>query len=510
MKSNKRTLSLILAAIILAAQMTMTSCSGDNDSDKTSESTSEESKSEDTAATEETEAETEDESLRDDLPINMKDYDGYTYTVLGCDYPSGSVAWKIIDISADNLTGERVNDAVFERNAKIEDRFGVRVAQNLQTDPIEYAKQSAMSSSDFDIIQHDVRNLAAMSAEGYFLDLNQIKYIDLDKVWWDKTANDSLSVLGHTYYAIGDSQLNAKKATWTVLFNKKLISDAGVPDLYTEVKEGRWTLDSLKAYGGMIDKDSNGNGEMTWGEDVFGIGLQSDISLPILMGMGNKISDIDEEGSFVYKFDSEENVNALEKIWRFFNENNSGILNCNAYNGMPNQWIEFRNLFMADQIGFYMGHLGTVVLVGGDMQSDFGILPLPKVNEEQQDYCSSFQYYHADAVAVMKTSENTDRTGLITEAYQMFAHDTVLPAFYHYTLTLRNARDVESGEMLDLIFKRRNLDLVFAYDNLTGMEEFITEVSTADTFKFASAETARKRIVNSQMKKIIEELRNAE
>lgn len=349
-----------------------------------------------------------------------------------------------------------------------------------------------------------------MFVEGYLLDLNKVNYIDLDKAWWDKTANDSLSVLGRTYYAIGDSQLNAKKATWVVLFNKRLTADAEIPDLYTEVKEGKWTIDSLKTYGGMIEKDSDGNGSMVWGEDVFGIGLQSDISSPLLMGMGNKLTDVDSEGNFEYNLGSEENVNALEKIWRFYNENNGGMLNCNKYDGMPNQWIEFRNLFMADQIGFFMEHLGTVVLVGGDMQSDFGILPLPKVNEEQEDYCSSFQYYNAHAVAVMKNTDNTDRTGLITEAYQMYAHDTILPAFYLYTLTLRNARDVESGEMLELIFKKRNLDLVFAFDNLTGMESFISEVATSDTFKFASAETARKRIISSQMKKIIKELQTAE
>lgn len=143
---------------MLTGQLAMTSCSDNADTADSDEKNSSESNSSETEGgsesgeTTETETETEDESLKDDLPTDMKDYDGYEHTVLSYDFPSGSIAWKVVDICSEGITGERVNDAVFERNSKLEDRFGVKVAQNLQSDTAKYAKQSAMASDDFDLI----------------------------------------------------------------------------------------------------------------------------------------------------------------------------------------------------------------------------------------------------------------------------------------------------------------------------------------------------------------------
>lgn len=158
MKSKKRAGALILAALMLTGQLAMTSCSdnadtADSDAKNSSESNSSETEGgSESGETTETETETEDVSLKDDLPTDMKDYDGYEYTVLSYDFPSGSIAWRVVDICSEGITGERVNDAVFERNSKLEDRFGVKVAQNLQSDTAKYAKQSAMASDDFDLI----------------------------------------------------------------------------------------------------------------------------------------------------------------------------------------------------------------------------------------------------------------------------------------------------------------------------------------------------------------------
>lgn len=508
MKKRNRTTALLLAALMLSAQAALTSCSDNGeavDGADTRNSSEQENVNESSAGAEsESETETEaDPSLKDDLPTDMKDYDGRDFTVVGYDYTGGAIAWHVVDIYSETLTGERVNDSVYERNSKIEDRFGVKIKENLQKDPNSYAKQVSASSDEFQLLQTDIINLASLATQGYLLNLKEFDYIDFDKAWWDKTANDSLSILGRTYYAIGDSQLNAKKATWVVLFNKKLTNDADLPDLYAEVREGKWTLDNLKKYGMVIAQDANGDGEMVWEDDVFGIGLQYDVSSPLLLGTGERVVTIEDDGTYEYLLGSEANMNTLEKIWEFFNKDKTCLINWNDHQSRPNIWVEARNLFMADQVGFYMTHLGTVVLVGGDMQSDFGILPIPKVNEYQEDYCSSFQYYNANAVGAMKSTKDTAFTGLITEAYEMYAHDTVLPAYYTYTLTHRNARDEESGEMLDIIFKKRNLDITFAFDKETGIQSTISGVVKSESYNFASTEKAKRKLMTKQIDKII-------
>lgn len=150
--------------------------------------------------------------------------------------------------------------------------------------------------------------------------------------------------------------------------------------------------------------------------------------------------------------------------------------------------------------------LSGVNLIAGDMQSDFGIIPVPKLNEAQDQYYSTFQYNNAHSLSVPKSAQDLTRTGLITEALQMFSHDTVLPAYYDYTLTNRNARDTDSAEMLDLIFASRNFDISLAYNNKTGVLNFLQTNAVADSFDYASKEAANRQKVEKAVDEIIEKV----
>lgn len=138
------------------------------------------------------------------------------------------------------------------------------------------------------------------------------------------------------------------------------------------------------------------------------------------------------------------------------------------------------------------------------MQSDFGILPFPKLDPEQEGYYSTFQYNNADAISVPKTCGDTGRVGLITEAYQMYAHETIMPAYYEYTLTLRNARDTDSGEMLDIIFGSRNFDISFAFNSATGMQSFLQNIGVATSFNYSSKEAANRTKVEKAVTDILD------
>lgn len=489
-----------ITILLLAAMLTgMTACGG-------TETAETDSVSDTTATAENTaEAETIDPAAVDELPTDIT-YDGYTFTILSHDHPDTAVAWKVADICTEELNGERINDAVYERNLAMEDRFGVQIGQNLQSKPEVTADQLITSGDDaFDLLQTDTQKQCGLVVKGYLMNMSGMEYINFDKAWWDSTAIDGITIGDKIFYAIGDSMLNGKKATWVVLFNKMLTENAGIPNLYDLVKEGGWTLEMLNMFGEQLMQDVDGDGVMTWGTDVYGIGLQHEVVLPLLLGDGSKLIEMNADGSYDYNMSDNNVVDAMEQIWNFLHSG-PHILNCNDYDGkLNNQWSDFRTLFMSDQIGFFMGHLGTVTLVGGDMNSDFGVLPFPKLRAEQDGYYSTFQYNNAHSVSVPKTAGDLKRTGLLTEGYQMFSHATVLPAYYDYTLTFRSARDTDSGEMLDIIFGSRNFDISLAFNSTTGMQNFLQDTGSKDTsFSYASKEASNKSKVTTAMDKILE------
>ncbi len=504
----KKRLAIFLA-LLLAAALPLSSCG--NGSTTEPEGGTDTTTNANTDGNENTETETEiDPSTLDELPTDNKDYQDYTFTILGHEYAAAAVAWGVQDIAVDELTGERINDAVFERNNMIAERFGVTIAKNLVSDPVVDAKKLIQSGDDaFDLLQTHVQNQANLAVQGFLANMNELPYVNFEKAWWDTTSLSGIRVGDKTYYALGDSALNGKKASWITMFNKSLTDKAGISDLYDTVREGKWTLDLMQSYAESMAVDLNGDGEMTWGEDVFGIGLQDESAVPLLLGTGVKLIDLNSDGSYTYNMNSDAVVSAMERINSFMKKsNNSYILNANRYDGMTNQWIEFRKVFMADQMGLYICALSAVNLIAGEMESDFGILPVPKLNEEQDKYYSTFQYNNAHCLSVPKTAGDLTRTGLITEALEMFSHTTVLPAYYDYTLTNRNVRDTDSAEMLDIIFASRNFDITMAYNGKTAMQTFLQTCAVSDSFDYSSKEASNRSKLEKAMDEIIKSVLN--
>ena len=110
---KKRILALLLAAMILASAV---SCGNGNEkeTDKATDS--------DTTANS-TETETEETRLTDSLPEDL-DFGGATYTI----YAREDLEWGT-EMYVDELNGEIVNDAIYNRSRTVDDRLNVAIGQ---------------------------------------------------------------------------------------------------------------------------------------------------------------------------------------------------------------------------------------------------------------------------------------------------------------------------------------------------------------------------------------------
>ena len=93
------------------------------------------------------------------------------------------------------------------------------------------------------------------------------------------------------------------------------------------------------------------------------------------------------------------------------------------------------------------------------METDFGILPPPKFDENQANYYAAVDAWCMSAVSVPITVEDKEKTGLILETLAYESRYTLLPAYYYINLKTKFARDEESREMIDIILTNRLYDL---------------------------------------------------
>jgi hypothetical protein len=97
-----------------------------------------------------------------------------------------------------------------------------------------------------------------------------------------------------------------------------------------------------------------------------------------------------------------------------------------------------------------------------EMQTNFGVIPFPKLDEAQQKYYT----YSSNGVplfAVPITNPDLERTGIIAEALAAESSKTVIPAYIDVALGNKYLRDDDSKPMIDIILNSRVYDLAYSY-----------------------------------------------
>jgi len=98
------------------------------------------------------------------------------------------------------------------------------------------------------------------------------------------------------------------------------------------------------------------------------------------------------------------------------------------------------------------------------MNTDFGILPIPKYDAQQNTYLQTVSPYTGVVTAVPQSAGNPENSSIILEAMAYESKYILQPAYYDVVLSTKIARDDESGAMLDIIFNNRVYDIGDVFD----------------------------------------------
>ena len=482
----------ILSAIILMSLILSASC-GSTPTDGAV--TSEEQLTEST----ETEGTTE-ARIEPDLPDTK--WEGYQFRVLT--KGDTNVHWKSKDIAATEENGDVINDAVYKRNMKIYDRFGVEMVDipspNGTWDLTAPLRKSVMAASDdYDMVASGFNDAVKnLSTEGMLMELHNVPYMDLSKPWYDQNANEQLSIEGKLFATAGDMILMDNEATLCVLFNKKLAEDYALEGFYEMVKNGKWTIDKMTEFSKLTAKDLDGDGTMgekdQWGnigEPLNTYALM--VACDAIAVKKNKddvpVFDVQNE-HFYDAFTKAVNLNRDDKVTMF----------CDNFKA-ADVWADIIDpAFTEGRVLFNTAGLVRVTVFRA-METNFGILPLPKYDESQKEYNSMVSIGCANSIAIPTTAD-AERCGAVIEALSAESYYTLTPAYYDIVLKTKNARDDASSEMLDIIFANRIFDIAYMYDwggiieSINGLKTDGKISSTIDS-KLKAAEKALEKTLTA-------------
>ena len=444
----------LMSAVLLFSILLTASC-GSSSSGKVS--------GDDTSAVTTDTAETETTAARIEPVLPDTRWEGYKFRVLT--RGDTNVHWKSKDIAATEENGDVINDAVYARNMKVYERFGVEMVdipnpEGTQGLASTVRKSVMAASDDYDMVSSSYTDVPKnLAGDGMLMELHSVPYMDLSKPWYDQNANEQLSIDGKLFATVGDMILMDNEATLCVLFNKKLADDYGFEDFYDMVKRGTWTIDRMTEFAKQAAKDLDGDGVMGEKDQWGNIGEPLN-TYAFMVGCGvaavKKVDDIpvfDMKNEHFYDaFTKAVNLNRDDKVTMFSDNFKAADV-----------WADIIDpAFTEGRVLFNTAGLVRVTVFRA-METNFGILPLPKYDESQKEYNSMVSIGCANSIAIPATAD-AERCGAVIEALSAEGYYTLTPAYYDIVLKTKNARDDASSEMLDIIFDNRVFDIAYMFD----------------------------------------------
>ncbi len=370
------------------------------------------------------------------------------------------VEWQSQDIYVEVQNSEPVNDAVFNRNLYLEEKYEVKIREYGASDVGATAKKSfAANSPDYDVCMANTSESASLASQGYLLNLFDIDHIDLSRNWWDQRSVSQMSINNLLFFCTGDLSIMANDATWILMFNKDLIIDFTLDVPYELVAENKWTIDKMTEMSVDVSKDLDGDGKWKWDTDQYGFVTHESSCEGFFFGSGCNIIAKDSDDMPYLNMNGERVVTVIEKANSLI-ANKELVVNGSIQALSPT--TQMQPVFESGRSLFY-GEVMQCIIRLRAMEIDFGVIPFPKLDESQESY-NHYVNVTAAMMSVPITNNKLEMTGFMLEAMAAKSKSTLQKAYYEICLEGKFMRDEESSGMLDIILKTRNYDIGYIYN----------------------------------------------
>ena len=407
-------------------------------------------------------------------------FQGYVFTILTTDDALHNYPLHTRDVYAAEETGDPMNDATYRRNREAEEKFNITIKMAAEPEPggPYDALQKAVNAGDdiYDLfLAYEMGGSGPAAANGFLLNWKKVPCVDFSKPYWSSEVAEQLSVGDKMFLALSDISVSSNEYLYAVFFNKQVHKEYGVENLYETVKNKKWTIDKAAEVSKGMTADLNGDGRMGE-EDMWGI-IMNYGAQGLFYSCGNMVMRKDAKNIPYIDYVTDRSTASFDKAFGLCRSDYT------IYDANWTREDRYFKIFAESRALLMFKYLTAPQILRG-METDFGILPYPKLDDAQENYYS-FMDGHTLLMGVPKTASDLDRTGAVIEETSYLSYLYLVPAYYDVSLKTKYSRDNESGEMLDIIYGGRIFDFGYVYDNWIISYTFQTQID-ANSREFVS------------------------
>ena len=406
----------------------------------------------------ETQAVVADEYLDD---LGAYDFGGVDFVVLSVESQEGT--YTLFDIQEYN--DSILDRSVYKRNREIEQRFNFKFDAHTEK---QYGKcidaltlQASSGEHTYDLIECINRAAYSAAISGQILPVSALTKLDTTKDYYLQDINKMGSINGKMFLAYSDLSIYTFQRAACLAFNKNMATDNQLGDLYAMVENNTWTYEEMYKMARQATRfDGDGKTE------VYGMYGQGDYILTtIYLAAGENLIE-NNNGKLEFNIGKNQKLDTITR--QYLTEYDAGYLGYEL-NYNDETW---NDNFINSKALFNGTVIGKLFLLRGISEFDYGVLPWPKYDAEQEQYYS--RVIDAWLHVVPTTCPDAEKASVILEALAAGSSKYVFPAYYENALTGQVVRDYQSVEMLELIRSNR----VFDWGDITWATTIRTPILT--------------------------------
>ncbi len=331
----------------------------------------------------------------------------------------------LLDDNGESLLGKEH----YLRNASIEKKYNIKLTFTEESGLVTIAdriRTEALAGTDYcDLILMESTGFQSLASSNSLINVRSIPYLDVNAdFYYEKSLN--ATTLGNISYGIAGDFVYKPEDIHVVFFNKTLLSQSPLPDLYSLVETNQWDMENFLLYSEEVYSLARENGTNIYG--IFSAISPDDLVKVFWAASGMDFfkNEYGTRPELIYNNENTENfITQFRNI--FFR---SGTFSSsNVQQSAISSFTNGEGLFLIAPLS-----TASQIVARG---IDWGIVPIPKMNINQNHYYSyTDQGYILAGFAKGTVDQNF--SGIITSALfatskginQKFALQTYLNLYF--------------------------------------------------------------------------------
>lgn len=485
----KRIALLLLIAIL--APTLLTCCANDmHGGDNTSAATIQSTDSPQGNADASTAAEA---TVEDKLGFAKEYNDNKTITIL-------TNSTSSYEFNTESETGDIVDDAVFKKDSLVEEYLGVDIQLIHESGVYKTRKTfnakitNAYESGDdvYDLVNNWLTVTLPLAQQGILVNVNELQFTNFDQPWYIANMTENYGINGKLYGILSDHTISLYKELSVIYFNADIWEDQKSDvNLYDLVRSGEWTLDKFIELTSDMAVDLNGDGTYDTDHDQYAYFGESVPNGTWLTSMGINIIDMNSDGTYNY-YGLTDRLDDMYTKLSNYRKTVLGVEDLDSANKGGGKYPP-RETFADGRVAMMTNYIYATEYIR-DMNDDYGIIPIPKYDKNQENYITQI----GTSTSTFFVPQNQDDLDIISkfiecEAY--FGYTEVSPIYYESALKTRYAKDPNISQMLDIIRENATISFLFVYSSSLESSPYkLTRFTTEPKANLASWLTTTKRV----------------